>query len=56
MVARYLYGENSIKIQTDNFSKSYNFYKEKTWDYYIFKINVYNDDCKLWIDGEIQDK
>ena len=52
--ARYLYGENFIEIKTDNFSKNYSFYKENNWNYYIFKIKVYNDDCAFWIDGKIQ--
>lgn len=54
--ARYLYGENCIKIYTENFTKIYYFYKYNNWDYYIFKINVYNDDCSFWIDGKIQDE
>ena len=54
--ARYLYGENFIEIKTDNFSKNYCFYKENNWNYYIFKINVYNNYCTFWIDGKIQNE
>ena len=54
--SRYLYGENNIEIKTENFSKKYGFYKDNNWDYFIFRISVYNDDCSFWIDGKIQNE
>lgn len=54
--ARYLYGENFIEIKTENFSKKYCFYKYNNWDYFIFRISVYNNECAFWIDGKIQNE
>lgn len=53
-LSRNLYGENIIKIQAGDLSKTYWFYKENSWGYNKFSISVNNKDITLYIDGEIQ--